>query len=308
MLNDRTVSCCNTDIYFMEAKCRICDLEKKVSCGVVNDSNCFDGKTYAEAKNDILSSVPMVTNAACFDGCDGDTWRCYISEQIPATANDSICFSGLTCADWICCIQTCGGGNVKLFNTCLDKWEYWHGGNYSCSSAISCGDICCYAGCVRYKNFVIDAVHCTNVYNSCIDTRLIFGDTLTSCVYNSSGCSSKMDISPNRIYAFVCNNNNNRFSRALIDTNYIDVKSDTICLCSQCCDSQLNVTDSLLFAGCDRAYMMTSKRDDDHVTQFTSLIKTDCDGVSIYLDNGNGDNKWTFCIDGNLYKNGVCVL
>ena len=283
---------------------RIDTLDNIIHYGSVSNAVCFDGRTYVEAKCDILSAVPAVSNAVCFDNCDGDCWRSYIASQIPETAENSTCFAGLTCANWIYCIQCCS--SAAKFPVC-----YW---DCSPNAEIYCER--CTKSCSLYNECSASNTSC---YNFCGNYNVIYrfaGYDVYDC--NTSVISAHVngaDFSigycgtcPTSIRSCVCCN-----AYGSLCTTEITQVSNNVTVCAKennfsCARVIVDCQGFTTFVqqqgyGGDIVYF--SAFDEGICGQFCNncfALKEGRFYIKLY------NNCWEFCSDGNLYKNGVCIL
>lgn len=86
--------------------------------GTADNATCFGGKTYAQAKSDILSgNAATATNATCFNGCTYAQAKTDILTGNAATATNATCFGGCTYAQAKTDILSgCAADSAKLGN------------------------------------------------------------------------------------------------------------------------------------------------------------------------------------------------
>ena len=283
---------------------RIDTLDDIIHYGSVSNAVCFDGRTYTEAKCDILSAVPSVSNAVCFDNCDGDCWRSYIASQIPETAENSTCFAGLTCAEWKTYIQCCGGGGDNKFAIC-----YW---DCSPNAEIYCER--CTKSCSLYGECSASNMSSYKFCGNCNEVYRFAGYDIYDCnvsvisatvngAYFSIGYSGQK---PSGIRSCVCCN-----AYGSLCCTEITQLSNNVTICAK----ENSFSCACVIIDCQG--ITTSVVHQGGVTYFTALDEGICGQFcnscfalkadSFYIKLGY-NNCWEFCSDGNLYKNGVCVL
>ncbi len=150
--------------------------------GTADNATCFDGKTYSEAKTDILSgNAASATNATCFGGC---TYSEAKTDILSGCAADS---AKLGNKDPSCYIDTSSTAQTKAGNLCI-------GAPASCTStsAGGAGTALCGSGVVElYTQYPRVEFH-YNKYCGDYSSRVVADDSsLLLQVNDGKGCTSQ---------------------------------------------------------------------------------------------------------------------
>lgn len=335
---------------------------------------CCDGRFLIDGQ------PSSVTNAICFDGCNGDCWRDYIADQIPAKAQDTYCFDGCDATCWKDYIDskagnqsritspdgcalvttTCNGNQVYICDQVFTLGCTSNGftglksnNNLILESGSGCNTYICAGKCIYIDSFSNDEYDEVGTYLRAFSYGEVAADIGVvidapsgggGIAYMHSNTYTEISSShANTICAQCCNllwSVKNcicaRCSSKSVE-NIIQASSNCgasncllakiNCLCASCCN---NIMSSCKNCICARSssgsvqnvisalsdsssgqnflnaktsnYLQSSNYNLLQASNYNSFHASCCNEIK------SGEHCWVFCCDGNLYKDGVCVL
>ena len=147
--------------------------------GCAADSNKFNGKTYSEACADILSgNAATATNATCFDGCTYSEAKADILSGCASEANNATCFDGCTYAQAKADIlsgNAASATNATCFNGCTYSQAK---ADILSGNAATATNSTCFGGCT-YAQAKADIRNYTPSYATCTSCPIIHATTDT---------------------------------------------------------------------------------------------------------------------------------
>lgn len=265
---------------------------------------CCDGYVYNDGHR------LEIDNATCLDGCDGNCWRDYIAAQIPAKAQDSFCFDG--------CDATC-------WRNYIDS----HAGN---PSSITSPDGCALVTTICNGNQIYI---CDPTFTLCtIPDYIPSGPTCVLLLEGRTNCSMCITVCSDDEYNEVCTQINafsygERVAELFIGTDQPSGGGGVASIWSTLATEVSSRCENSIWANC-RNIMMSPincicARNFSGSTNLQNIIEAFADSSHtgencLYASTKNtirslcnneihsGNHCWEFCCDGNLYKDGVCVL
>lgn len=261
---------------------------------------CCDGRFLIDGQ------PSSVTNAICLDGCDGNCWRDYIAAQIPAKAQDTYCFDGCDATCWRDYIDSHAGSASSIASPdgCALVTTICNGNQiYMCDPMFTLG--CTSTGFTGLKannNLLLESGTNRSIsINVCSDNESNEVCNIISaflCGEKKAEIGVRTDASSGGdSIAWMCSSiSNNLNSR---DNNIHGTFRNMIC-------SQYNyMTAATTFGGAENFISANSSfRGRNCIVASTNnyLCASCCNEIQ------SGTHCWVFCCDGNLYKDGVCVL
>lgn len=272
----------------------------------------------------------QVSNAVCFDGCDSNAWRNYINEHGGGGSfscdidTDTFCIHNGSTNNYF--KFSCG--NKFEYNACCDEnttnvkieptWFYVrtkgienHVTNEvdTSSSFINYSNIGSQSGINAVCRMVTSAtslsasdINCRCKGNACLYSQSDYEEAgIVSCVYDNSCCSYGDTYSYVKVYA-CCN-----------DWYFAKFRGEP----SLCSRWNLRLAADGMTSGYGTIHLSYNGNNIIACSRQNKVTNYICANGSPYGENCSmatnnyivsGGNTWTFCCDGNLYKNGVCVL
>lgn len=291
---------------------------------------CCDGRFLIDGQ------PSSVTNAICLDGCDGNCWRDYIAAQIPAKAQDTYCFDGCDSDCWRDYIAAQIPSKVQdtyCFDgcdaTCWKDYIDSHAGN---PSSITSPDGCALVTTICNGNQIYI---CDPTFTLCtIPDYIPSGPTCVLLLEGRTNCSMCITVCSDDEYNEVCTQINafsygERVAELFIGTDQpsgggglASIWSTLATVVASRCENSIcancrNIMMSPVNCICARRFsVLTNLQNiieaiaDSNHTGENCLYASTKNTIRSLCNNEirSGTHCWVFCCDGNLYKDGVCVL
>ena len=284
---------------------------------------CCDGLFFIDGQ------PSSVTNAICLDGCDGNCWRDYIAAQIPAKAQDTFCFDGCDATCWKDYIDSTAGSTSRITSPdgCALVTTTCNGNQiYMCDQTFTLGYCCDYNAVCFVTNCNLCIGSCRNsFYSACnfFSAYTLMCSQNKFCAYSRSGCiaSNVFEASGgcgiNCFYSDYCNYFYSNIN-CLRSTSCNEICSCINCMCASSTSGDVrNIMYAWSDSGTGQNYLR-AKTNNLLWSEGPNYLQALCNELqatnrnvlkaSRYNQICSGTHCWEFCCDGNLYKDGVCVL
>lgn len=290
---------------------------------------CCDGRFFIDGQ------PSSANNAICFDGCDGNCWRDYIAAQIPAKAQDTFCFDGCDGDCWRYYIDSKVGSSSSITSPdgCALVTTTCNGNQiFMCDQTFTFGYIPNYGGIICFNtncgflfyscNNQIHSEH--NIFSAddvenpgkvvCNEFHATsFDGCLASNVFRADG-----GCGVNSLFSDCCNTINSRINSLCANCCNI-IGSCINCICARAPSGSVqNILDAWSDSSDGQNYLRAKTNNYLWSAGHNYLYADTCNKLqatnrnvlqaSRYNQICSGSHCWEFCCDGNLYKDGVCVL
>lgn len=289
---------------------------------------CCDGLFFIDGQ------PSSVTNAICFDGCDATCWRDYIAAQIPAKAQDSYCFDGCDGDCWRYYIDSKAGSlsSITSPDGCALVTTICNGNKiYICDTTFSLGFISggfydaavtllsrCNAHYISLCCNIIESTgrnHC----NILISNSDVGPSGNYVCVVTDSGEATNSIYSSGGTAINCITARGNSGINCICSTSCNEICSCINCMCASSTSGDVrNIMYAWSDSGTGQNYLRAKTNNLLWSEGPNYLQAGTCNELqatnrnvlkaSRYNQICSGSHCWEFCCDGNLYKDGVCVL
>lgn len=304
-----------------------------------NNAICFDGCDGDCWRDYIAAQIPAkAQDSYCFDGCDGDCWRDYIDSKAGSS-------SSITSPDCLALVTTTHCVN-KIYMCDPDfTFGYTHHfGGRICFNTNCCFHFCSCNNQIHSEHNILNADDVENpgkaVCNEFHATS--FDGCLASNVFRASGgcgvnsffsdCCNTINSKTNSLcatsvniisaYPFstgtACNCLVAKTENYLSSLEKNTMKSCINCMCASSTSGDVrNILEAWSDSGTGQNYLR-AKTNNLLWSEGPNYLQALCNELeatnrnvlkaSRYNQIKSGEHCWEFCADGNLYKDGVCVL